>query len=547
MRHLGAPLLMLLGMAAAFAARQSVALLPVRALGTSLAIVGLALTARHVLAWLRIPGSLRDRLCFTAAGVALLAYWASPFNFLSTVRPRDVQAGVELYFLAGIAMVAGAVWAVVYNADAAIVPLAILGGRFFPVAAVLRTSAAYALRQRFRTGMALAMFALVVFTMVVASVLGTASQRAYGDVGLQEGGFDVRGDTRSDRPIPDMQAALASAPGVRPGDVAAVGGFATTSGDAIETTADTAVWGSIALNAVDDGFLESTTLHLAVRARGYRDDRAVWHALRTTPGLAVAGSGALVASPRDLAGRSSFALSRVYLGATTMEPATVWVRGADGASPVKLVVIGVLDPRVAFGSGLTASRATFETNIPMPWGRTWYFRVAPGREVHAVARGIGLSFVDQGMQAQVLGDEQQKTEGVRLLLNQLLQSYMGLGLIVGVASLGVISTRAVVERRQHIGVMRALGFQRRMVQASFLLEAAGVALGGVALGIVLGLQLARSLTRYIGRSYPEIVFTVPWGQLLLIAGIACIASLAATWLPARAASRVPPAAALRYE
>ena len=53
---------------------------------------------------------------------------------------------------------------------------------------------------------------------------------------------------------------------------------------------------------------------------------------------------------------------------------------------------------------------------------------------------------------------------------------MGLGLVVGVAALGVISARAVVERRQQIGVLRAIGFRRRMVQAAFLLESSFIAL-----------------------------------------------------------------------
>jgi putative ABC transport system permease protein len=43
---------------------------------------------------------------------------------------------------------------------------------------------------------------------------------------------------------------------------------------------------------------------------------------------------------------------------------------------------------------------------------------------------------------------------------------MALGLIVGVAALGVISARSVVERRQQIGVLRAVGFRRGMVQAT---------------------------------------------------------------------------------
>ena len=64
--------------------------------------------------------------------------------------------------------------------------------------------------------------------------------------------------------------------------------------------------------------------------------------------------------------------------------------------------------------------------------------------------------------------------------------FMGLGLIVGVAALGVITARAVVERRQQIGVLRAIGFRRRMVQISFLLESSFIALTSIVVGTVLG-------------------------------------------------------------
>ena len=67
---------------------------------------------------------------------------------------------------------------------------------------------------------------------------------------------------------------------------------------------------------------------------------------------------------------------------------------------------------------------------------------------------------------------------------------MGLGLLVGVAALGVISARSVVERRQQIGVMRAIGFRRRMVEASFLLESSFLALTSIVVGTLLGLLLA---------------------------------------------------------
>ncbi len=496
----GGPSLALAGLTLIALAGSRVQLLPVRALGTSLAIVGAALCLRSLLSLVGLNAHARDRLCFTLAGIALLGYWASPFNMLQAMYSTDLQAGVELYFLAGLAMVAGGVWAVVYNADAVIMPLAGLLGRVFRITAVVRTAAAYALRQRFRTGMALAMFALVIFTMVVASVLSTATRRAYGDAAIQEGGFDIRGNvpTYSD-PIPDIHAALATAPGVKPSDFTAVGALAVIPGEAIDITGDVGVWRSTPLNAADDGFLAGSAMPLAVRAIGYRDDRTVWQALRATPGLAVVDGNALAASQANLTDRTSFALTRVVRGQSTMEPETVWVRSQQGGKPIKLRVIGVLDPRTTLATGLISSNTTFAQGMSIPGSRTFYFRVKPGLDVHQVAMGLGLSFVQNGMQTQVLADELQRIEGVRILLNELIQSYLGLGLVVGVAALGVISTRAVVERRQHIGMLRALGFQRAMVQISFLLETACVAIGGAVLGVALGLQLARSLTGYIAQ------------------------------------------------
>jgi putative ABC transport system permease protein len=318
-------------------------------------------------------------------------------------------------------------------------------------------------------------------------------------------------------------------------------------GEAIDISGDVGVWRSTPLNAADDGFLAGTSLPLTVRARGYRDDHAVWQAMRTSPGLAVVDGNALASSPADLADRTAFTLTRVFRGQATMEPETVWVRGQQGGRPIKLTVIGVLDPRATLAVGVISSTVTFVQGMSISGGRTFYFRVKPGLDVHQVAKGLGLSFVQSGMQTQVLADELQRIEGVRILLNELIQSYLGLGLVVGVAALGVISTRAVVERRQHIGMLRALGFQRGMVQISFLLETAFIAVGGTVLGVALGLQLARSLTGYIAQEHPEIVFSVPWAQLLFIGSITCVASLLATWIPARRASRVLPAEALRYE
>jgi putative ABC transport system permease protein len=97
----------------------------------------------------------------------------------------------------------------------------------------------------------------------------------------------------------------------------------------------------------------------------------------------------------------------------------------------------------------------------------------------------------------------------------------------------------VVERRQEIGVMRAIGFEQGMVQLSFLIESSMVALAGIGLGTLLGLIIAFNViqdSRSDG-SWEALSFTVPWLNFLIIYGLVYGAALATSYLPARRASR----------
>ena len=125
---------------------------------------------------------------------------------------------------------------------------------------------------------------------------------------------------------------------------------------------------------------------------------------------------------------------------------------------------------------------------------------------------------------------------------------MALGLIVGIAALGVIAFRSVVERRQQIGMLRAIGYKRSMVAASFLIESTMITLLGVLSGTILGVLLAWNLITsdyFIGGGGAG--FIVPWLEMAIFILIALIASLLMAYIPSRRAARVPIAQALRYE
>ena len=76
-----------------------------------------------------------------------------------------------------------------------------------------------------------------------------------------------------------------------------------------------------------------------------------------------------------------------------------------------------------------------------------------------------------------------------------------------------------------------------------------MALLGIAIGVVLGAVLSYNIVRDL-REQLEIEtlrFSFPWLQITVIVVLAYLFSLLTTFLPARQASRIHPAEALRYE
>ena len=74
------------------------------------------------------------------------------------------------WIAAGLMIVVGAVWVIVFNADVLLGLAMRVLGRIRALAPVLKISMAYPLANRFRTGTTLAMFTLVVFTLVTGTV-----------------------------------------------------------------------------------------------------------------------------------------------------------------------------------------------------------------------------------------------------------------------------------------------------------------------------------------------------------------------------------------
>jgi putative ABC transport system permease protein len=295
----------------------------------------------------------------------------------------------------------------------------------------------------------------------------------------------------------------------------------------------------------DDAFLEGTSLQLETRAAGYATDAEVYQALQEEQNLVVATPGMFA-----FEGFGGFE-GIVDLGERPedgFEPFPVTVRNPATGETTDLMLIGVLDDSAdVFFLGFMTSKETLLSVLPESDEQTFYLKVAEGADAEAVADTVEASLVQASADSleSLLDDQRRQQQGFLYLF----QGFMGLGLLVGIAALGVIASRAVVERRQQIGMLRAIGYQRKMVALSFLFESSFIALSGIITGFVLAVSLSWVL--FTSDNFDESAsgagFTVPWLELFIISGIAFLASLVMTYLPARAASRVPVAEALRYE
>ena len=487
-----------------------------------------------------------DRAVYTTAGLLLVVWFVLPINRWLF---GELKVNFSVFILGGLAIVLGASWVIVYNADLLLGALAASLGRIRRLTPVLRMSMAYPLRSVFRTGVTLAMFTLVVFTLVVGAVTTGSFVNAFNDVRTFGGGFDVRATTSPASPITDMRTALARAPGLRATDFRIV-----SSQSVLPVKANQVGYNpeNYTVHGLDKAFLRHTTYGFAAMARGYGSATAVWRALRMHPSLAVVD--ALVVPHRanwNFGAFSKFGLHGFYVEDKTFRPVPVVVRDPQTGKRLRLKVIGVLsDSAPQFMAGIWTSQRTLSGAFGDRVLPTVHLlALAPGFDAKQTARKLEAEFLANGMQADSLQSLLDDAVGASLTFDRLIMGFMGLGLIVGVAALGVISARSVVERRQQIGVLRAIGFRRSMVQLSFLLESSFLALTSILVGSALGLAVGFNVVNDSRRqpSWEGMSFHVPWLTLALIFLAVYAVALATTWAPARRAARVYPAEALRYQ
>jgi putative ABC transport system permease protein len=473
----------------------------------------------------------KPKIPFTIAGLFVILWTLDPLDIIGALF-GDLDMSVEMFTISGILLVSGGVLVTIFNSDALLKALVTVFGRGRNAIPVFKAAISYPMNKKFRTGLTIFMFALIMFTVVVMSMVASFERESVAETTLHySGGFDIIGYSIKDVPQDGISAGLQHIEEKNPGAVDRIEA-ARTSYVTVRPpgSVETVGYQMIGFNST---MLESNRFALIDRSDSFSSDQEAWRALEgvDSPYAIVDGSVApYIYGP-------SFGVFSVRVGDQIQ---TEVYTGAQR----NFTVIGIMEQRLI--TGIYTSFDIVNDFCPISYSNLFYFGTSPesGISQENIGDMIEVEFIQYGMKTYVVENSVSEFLGMVSSILQLSEIYLGIGQIVGIAGMGIVTIRNVSERRQEIGVMRAIGYQRDMILKTFLLEASFVSLLGIALGVVLGLGLSHTLYIWGGFS-TSAPFVIPWIEILAVVGVAFLFTLASTLPPARRASQLTPAEALR--
>ena len=495
-------------------------------LGVSMIILSLVPIARG----LGVP----DRLARTAGGVGLVAWFVLP---MGQWLLGDLKTNFSIFILAGIMIVVGATWAIMYNADILLGALSLRWAHPEP-GADAEDGGCLSAAKHLPHGVALAMFTLVVFTLVVGAITTGSFQNGFNDLDEFGGGFHIRASASPVSPITDMSGLLGRA-GFDPEAFTVISSQSFLPVEAPDGLAFCELcgpWARFGLPREHDVSPGCTSRRIRIGRRSVESPRpAAGSCDRRPDDGAPAGELVGFAPPQE------FRLHGFLPRGRDLTPIPVEVVILKPVS-LRLTIVGILSDTAPYSmAGISTSQATVAGAFGDRVEPTVHlFALRDPTQARATAQALEEGFLANGMEAdaieKLLETRSQRTRPSR-------DSYRDSW--VSASSSGslrcVITARSVVERRQQIGVLRAIGFRRRMVQVSFLLESSFIALTSILVGTGLGLAVAYNviLNSRQQPSWENMSFDVPWLNLGVIFLAVYLTALVTTLAPALRASRSP--------
>ncbi|MFF0267775.1 ABC transporter permease [Kribbella sp. NPDC004536] len=204
----------------------------------------------------------------------------------------------------------------------------------------------------------------------------------------------------------------------------------------------------------------------------------------------------------------------------------------------RLTVGGILAPNRQLNA-VVVSLAAYEHFGGAPADSLLYVDVAQGKEI-ATVRAALLDRLAKDYPSLQVRDQKAYAAGSMQQVNAALAAIgFLLTMAILIALLGIVNTLAlgVIERTREIGLLRAIGLDRKQLSRMLRVESVAITLLGALLGLLIGVGSGVAIQASLADSTLG-VRVVPVGQLAAAVGVAVVfAVIAAVW-PARRAARL---------
>jgi putative ABC transport system permease protein len=406
--------------------------------------------------------------------------------------------------------------------------------------AVIKTAISYPLKSKFRTALSVFIFGLVIFTVTTLSmmsgILGVGIPKMAAET---SGGFDIIAFTNPSTPLEEglweyTNTSSSFFDGANITNVVSLDSGRGLMNSLVETSSGEFIRNETPYNIL--GFESTLITEGKYWLADWNKDRfaseqEVWNAVLADTSLVIVDGSMLISEMSDF-----MPGPRAEIGDE------ISVTTSNGT--YSFTVVGIMKQPVL--TGMFVSHEFTGQSMNIHYSGVYLIKIEEGLDVDRQAALLEREFLAYGMQTipvdTVAKEIVQQINGVFTLF----RAFLGLGLIIGISGLGIITIRSIRERRLEIGMMRAIGYTKRMVVTNFALESSFISFLGIVLGSLLGISVGYTvyLEAFQGIGYD---FVIPWVEIVVVGIGAFLATLLSVFPAARGASKVSPAEVLRFE
>ncbi|GAA4880461.1 ABC transporter permease [Serinicoccus chungangensis] len=171
-------------------------------------------------------------------------------------------------------------------------------------------------------------------------------------------------------------------------------------------------------------------------------------------------------------------------------------------------------------------------------------RLDDDADVGDTMTAVGEVAEDSGMTVQGAAAERALVAQVLDVMVLVATALLGVAVLIAVVGIANTLSLSVIERHREHALLRGLGLTRGQMRGMLLTEGVLLALVSAGLGLALGIGYAALGVQTILPEGTPLALAVPWVRVGVIVGVALLAGVLASVLPARRAARVSPAEGL---